>query len=499
MGIEQDRQRDIEPNLAKLAELIRVPGGPEGKPYYRPFSSRQKRNGNGYWLNQNLAGSYAPSSLRKASSFMLDESRKAFTMPADSAAQALELLLGGRPVPAWAFAAYLMRDLAFGANARSSADLVSEFRKLFHFESPEFDSEFGRLFTNEDAPVSEVFQPDEYEPESVEREVRALGLDKIRSLSASDLGITVPVAVRALHNPPQLHDVQSRAAGERDDPEISRIERLTRNYGGVILSGPPGTGKSRLAARSAFALADGQAGRLEFVQFHPSYQFDDFMEGFRPKEDGTGFERRDGVFLRLARKAAKDRDRDYVLVIDELSRTDVGRVFGEALTYVEASKRDLPFTLPSGELATVPSNLRIIATMNPLDKGVDDVDAAFERRFAKLEMLPDPEALKSMLYTNGMDQDLADKVIVWFRSINGFAKTNASAAIGQAYFSNASDQGSLREIWEYQLQYVVDRAFRYDQENGNRIRDQWMKILPNQTSDASDVAGAQLSSAEEQD
>ena len=137
--------------------------------------------------------------------------------------------------------------------------------------------------------------------------------------------------------------------------------------------------------------------------------------------------------------------------------------------------------------------------MNPLDKGVDDVDAAFERRFAKLEMLPDPEALKSMLYTNGMDQDLADKVIVWFRSINGFAKTNASAAIGQAYFSNASDQGSLREIWEYQLQYVVDRAFRYDQENGNRIRDQWMKILPNQTSDASDVAGAQLSSAEEQD
>lgn len=497
MGIEQKRQRDIEPNLAKLAALIEVPGGPEGKPFYRPFSSRQKLDATGYWLNKNIAGSYAPSSLRNASSFMLDKSRKAFKMPNDHARQASDLLLKGTPVPAWAFAAYLMRDLEFPSHAKSSADLVSEFRKLFHFESPEFDSDFEILFTSADAPVSEVFSWEEYSEESRDAEARALGLDKIRSLTASDLGITAP-AVRVLHTPLRPNDAQTNTANYSGDPEIRKVMGLTKAYGGVILSGPPGTGKSWLAARSARALVDGQTDRLEFVQFHPSYQFDDFMEGFRPKDDGTGFEKRDGVFLRLARKAAKDLERNYVIVIDELSRTDVGRVFGEALTYVETSKRDLPFTLPSGEQATVPRNLRIIATMNPLDKGVDDVDAAFERRFAKIEMPPDPEALAKMLKANGMKEDLANKVIVWFRSINGFAKRNASAAIGQAYFSNAADEDSLREIWEYQLQYVVDRAFRYDQENGERIRNQWINMLPEEPSGESELATLQLDSTEEQ-
>src|ERR1700752_4416883 len=98
-----------------------------------------------------------------------------------------------------------------------------------------------------------------------------------------------------------------------------------------------------------------------------------------------------------------DPTNSYVLVIDELSRADVGRVFGEALTYVERTKRELPFNIANGDLIKVPSNFVILATMNPFDRGVDEVDAAFERRFAKISMDPDKALLDEILTDNGMD------------------------------------------------------------------------------------------------
>lgn len=104
--------------------------------------------------------------------------------------------------------------------------------------------------------------------------------------------------------------------------------------------------------------------------------------------------------------AQTDPEHKYILVIDELSRADVGRVFGEALTYVERTKRELPFNIASGDEIKVPSNLVILATMNPFDRGVDEVDSAFERRFAKVSMDPDREFLEGILGHNGMDEAL---------------------------------------------------------------------------------------------
>ncbi|WP_445262990.1 AAA family ATPase [Pseudokineococcus sp. 1T1Z-3] len=118
-----------------------------------------------------------------------------------------------------------------------------------------------------------------------------------------------------------------------DDPTLLKIVSVLREYGGVILAGPPGTSKSWYAA--ANALSHGVDVRRAFVQLHPSYQYEDFMQGLAPRLDGVGFARTDGILVRMCRRASATPDVEFVLVVDELSRGEPARVFGEALTYLE--------------------------------------------------------------------------------------------------------------------------------------------------------------------
>lgn len=302
----------------------------------------------------------------------------------------------------------------------------------------------------------------------------------VRVLSADDLGIGVKAAAAASHasSSPDAPEIPA------DHPMMQEIIRLAGISGGVILSGPPGTSKSYFAAAAAQVMTGGDRQRYRFVQFHASYQYEDFMLGFRPKDEG-GFAYKEGPFLKLVRAAEADPDNPYVLVIDELSRADVGRVFGEALTYVERTKRELPFNIANGDEVKVPSNLVILATMNPFDRGVDEVDAAFERRFAKISMDPDKVLLDEILTDNGMDDVLKQRVIGWFGRINGHANRNTAAAVGHAYFSTASDSATLNDIWEYQLKYVVQRAFRRDENTRTDLETAWQHIfaLPDAATD----------------
>lgn len=293
----------------------------------------------------------------------------------------------------------------------------------------------------------------------------------VRTLTADDLGIGVQAKAAAGHasSAPDAPEI----TGEH--PLVKEIARLAEIYGGVILSGPPGTSKSFFAAAAAHVLADGDESRHRFVQFHASFQYEDFMLGFTPIEGGFKF--KEGPFLKLVKAAADDKDHKYVLVIDELSRADVGRVFGEALTYVDRTKRELKFNIANGDEIKVPSNFVIIATMNPFDRGVDEVDAAFERRFGKISMDPSAEFLEDILDDNGMDEDLKRRVVGWFGRINGHAHRNPSAAVGHAYFTTAVDEASLTDIWDYQLKYLVQRAFRREENTRAEMETAWKHIF----------------------
>jgi len=224
-----------------------------------------------------------------------------------------------------------------------------------------------------------------------------------------------------------------------------------------------------MAALVADSLTGGAATRAPSVQFHSSYQYEDFIEGFVP--DGESFARQLKIFSLLCIDASENPDDQYILVIDEISRADVARVFGEALTYIERSKRNRPFKLSSGTELMVPENIFIIATMNPWDRGVDDLDAALERRFAFIEMPPKEDDLRNLLEENSLDRDLVDRVLQFFNFLMNLP--NVRCHIGHGFFVHARDQASLNRLWHLQLAHVLKRACRDDDAAFASITDQW--------------------------
>jgi 5-methylcytosine-specific restriction enzyme B len=259
-------------------------------------------------------------------------------------------------------------------------------------------------------------------------------------------------------------------------PRLLEVRDLLESYGGVIFSGPPGTSKSWFASKIALALTR-DPSRVTYLQFHPSYQYEDFIQGFVPNDSGEGFTMKPKVLLRMCAEARKNPDQSYVLVIDELSRADPGRVFGEALTYIEHSKRNLPFKLASGKTVIIPPNLLLLATMNPLDRGVDEVDAAFERRFAKIAMEPDPSILQEFLSANGAEESLRQHLLSFFRKANARAKHNPLAAIGHTFFIDVNDEESLQRVWDYQLRFLFEKAYRLDPEGLAEMVASWERIF----------------------
>ena len=201
-------------------------------------------------------------------------------------------------------------------------------------------------------------------------------------------------------------------------PTIPFARSLVGESLNTILYGPPGTGKTYVTAQRCVEICDGgrsdnnrkrykqlvDSGQIEFVTFHQSYGYEEFVEGLRPapnKDGQAGFrlEPTPGVLKRIADRARGDRENAYVLVIDEINRANVSKVLGELITLLEEDKREgapneVAVTLPhSGKRFTLPSNLHILGTMNTADRSTALIDTALRRRFRFEEMAPKPELL----------------------------------------------------------------------------------------------------------
>jgi len=199
-----------------------------------------------------------------------------------------------------------------------------------------------------------------------------------------------------------------------------RIQSVLERKGQVILYGPPGTGKTYWATRAANDLAaistfnrrfdelneqqqraitgDGQSsGVVRLCCFHPAYGYEDFLEGYRPQTNkgNITFELRAGIFKQLCHDATTRPDEHFYLVVDEINRGDIPRIFGELLTILEKDKRNKPIVLPvSQEHFTIPPNVFLIGTMNTADRSISLLDAALRRRFGFIEMMPDGTVLR---------------------------------------------------------------------------------------------------------
>ena len=247
---------------------------------------------------------------------------------------------------------------------------------------------------------------------------------------------------------------------------LEKVCALLEDKRQVIFQGPPGTGKTFVAQALAKCLAVSE-DRLKLVQFHPSYAYEDFVQGYRPRitESGQiGFALQDGPLLRAAQKAREEPNANHFLIIDEINRGNLAKVLGELYFLLEyrEEKIRMQYQQDDEDDFSLPENLYIIGTMNTADRSIALVDLALRRRFYFIEFHPDKEPVKSVLREwltkNAPGLEWVAKMV---ELANGQLKDDRHAAIGPSYFMKDDlDEPMVKRIWEHSvLPYVEERLF----------------------------------------
>ena len=243
---------------------------------------------------------------------------------------------------------------------------------------------------------------------------------------------------------------------ERQYNTLVNLLKMKKN---LILQGPPGVGKTFVAKRLAYSIiGEKDTERVTMIQFHQSYSYEDFILGYRPKEDG--FELKTGPFYEFCKKASNDPKREYFFIIDEINRGNISKILGELLMLIEKDKRgDEIKLLYTDELFTVPENLYIIGTMNTADRSIAIIDYALRRRFSFVDLKP---AFKSDTFkTNIIEKNsnpkfkaLIDKIKKLNEEISEDDSLGEGFQIGHSYFCHNGEPVTnewLENIVEYEI------------------------------------------------
>ncbi len=287
----------------------------------------------------------------------------------------------------------------------------------------------------------------------------------------------------SLYNPEPAYSVYTKADFLSEvymtEERYDALSGVLQNKLNIILQGAPGVGKTFAARRLAWSImGEKNDSRIEFVQFHQNYSYEDFMMGYKPA--GDSFELKYGIFYRFCQKAQNQPDKPFFFIIDEINRGNMSKIFGELLMLIEKDYRGTKATLAyNGMPFSVPKNLYIIGMMNTADRSLAMIDYALRRRFSFFDIEPGFDSHGFLAYQNSLNNDTLNALIAKVKDLNNEIALDKSLGkgfcIGHSYFcgrTNCTEEW-LRAVVDYDILPML-REYWFDETNKLQ---RWENIL----------------------